>query len=52
MKSWCIKDIKTGEVFKVFLTNEKLQEYLTENPQVIECINCIECDDAPSITLE
>ena len=52
MKSWCIKDNKTGQVFKILLTKEELEDYLDKNPHIVECINCIECDDSPSITLE
>jgi len=52
MKSWCIKDNKTGQFFKVLLSREELEDYLKENPHIIECINCIECDYASSITLE
>lgn len=52
MKSWCIKDHSTGHVFKVLLTEEELQEFLKSNPNINECIDCVECDDAPSITLE
>lgn len=52
MKSWCLKDHLTGMVFKVFFTQEELQKYLMNNPKISECIDCIECDDAPSITLE
>jgi hypothetical protein len=52
MKSWCIKDHQTGHVFKVLFTEEEFQEFLKENSHMNECIDCIECDDAPSITLE
>ena len=52
MKSWCIKDHSTGHVFKVLLTEEELQEFLKKNPDMNECIDCVECDDASSITLE
>jgi hypothetical protein len=52
MKSWCLKDNLTGNVFKVFLTKERLYEYLEKNSNIEECVDCIECDDAPSITLE
>lgn len=52
MKTYCLKDHITGEVFKVFVTEEKLNTYLLENPLISECIDCIECDDSPSITLE
>jgi peptide methionine sulfoxide reductase MsrA len=52
MKTYCIKDHITGQVFKVFLTEEEFQDYLKKNPYVDECINCVECDDASSITLE
>jgi len=52
MKSYCLKDHKTGHVFKVLLTKEELDTFLGENPHMKECIDCIECDDASSITLE
>lgn len=52
MKSWCIKDHSTGQVFKILLSEEELQEFLKKNPDMNECIDCIECDDASSITLE
>lgn len=52
MKSYCLKDHKTGHVFKVLLTKEELDTYLNENPDMKECIDCVECDDASSITLE
>ena len=52
MKSWCLKDHLTGHIFKVILTEDDLQEYLKNNPDIQECIDCIECDDAPSITID
>ena len=52
MKTWCLKDHLTGHIFKVLLTEEELQKFLKENPDIDECIDCIECDDAPSLTLE
>ena len=52
MKSYCLKDHLTGHVFKVLLTKEELDVYLKDNPSFKECIDCVECDDAPSITLE
>jgi hypothetical protein len=52
MKTWCLKDHLTGHVFKVLLTVEELEKFLEENPDMSECIDCIECDDASSITLE
>jgi len=52
MKNWCLKDKLTGNVFKVLLTKEELDTYLKDNPNFKECIDCIECYDAPSITLE
>lgn len=52
MKTWCIKDHLTGHVFKIALTKEELQEFLTKNPDLDECVDCIECEDATSITLE
>jgi len=52
MKTWCLKDHNTGYIFKIFLTEEEFQKFLKENPNIDECIDCIECDDAPSITIE
>ena len=52
MKNWCLKNNLTGDIFKVFLTKEKLSEYLETNLNIEECIDCIECDDAPSICIE
>ena len=52
MKTWCVKDHLTGHVFKVLLSEQDFQNFLKENPDVDECIDCIECDVAPSITLE
>lgn len=52
MKSYCIKDSLTGHVFKILVTEEEFQKFLKENPDMDECINCIECDDAPSICIE
>jgi hypothetical protein len=52
MKTWCIKDHLTGHVFKVLLTEEDFKNFLNENPDMNECVDCIECEDASSITLE
>ena len=52
MKNWCLKDHLTGHVFKICLTEKDLKEYLDENPDITECIDCVECDDAPSICIE
>jgi hypothetical protein len=52
MQTWCIKDHLTGHIFKILLTEEEFQNFLTENPDMGECIDCVECEDAPSITLE
>lgn len=52
MKSWCVKDHLTGHIFKVFLTKEEFKKFLEKNEEISECINCIECDDAPSIMIE
>jgi hypothetical protein len=52
MKSYCLKDHISGQVFKVFVTEEKLKQYLEENPLIAECVDCIECDDSPSILIE
>lgn len=52
MKSYCLKDHITGHVFKVLLTEQELEDYMKENPHMKECVDCIECDDAPSIVIE
>ena len=52
MKSWCIKNHLTGNIFKIFLSEEDFQKFLKENSDMDECIDCVECDDAPSITIE
>lgn len=52
MKTWCIKDYSTGHIFKTFMSEQEFQEFLRQNPDMDECINCVECEDAPSITLE
>lgn len=52
MKSYCVKDHNTGHVFKVLLTQEELDAFMEKNPHMNECVDCVECDDAPSITLE
>jgi len=52
MKTWCVKDHLTGKIFKIILTEDAFQEFLKENPDIDECIECIECDDAPSICIE
>lgn len=52
MKSYCVKDHSTGRVFKVFVTEEGFKEYLKLNPDIDECIDCVECHDAPSICIE
>jgi hypothetical protein len=52
MKTYCIKDHSTGHVFKILFSEEEFQQFLKENPDMDECIDCVECDDASSITLE
>lgn len=52
MKTWCIRDNLTGHIFKVLLSEEELKDFLQKNPDLDECIDCIECDDAPSIYIE
>jgi predicted lactoylglutathione lyase len=52
MKTWCVKDHITGHIFKILLSEEEFQQFLKENPDTDECIDCIECEDASSITLE
>jgi hypothetical protein len=37
---------------KYGVTEEELLEFLADNPEMDECIDCIECDDASRITLE
>ena len=31
---------------------DELKEYLNKNPDISECIDCIECDDASTILIE
>jgi hypothetical protein len=52
MKTYCIKDHITGRIFKILFNEEEFQQFLKENPDIDECIGCVECDDASSITLE
>ena len=52
MKSYCIKDHLTGHIFKILLTEEEFKDFLDKNQDMAECIDCVECEDAPSITLE
>ena len=52
MKTWCIKDHVTGHVFKTLMTEEEFQDFLKKNPDFDECIDCVECDDAPSLYIE
>lgn len=52
MKTWCVKDHITGHVFKVLFTEEEFKEFLEKNPEIDECVDCIECDDAPSMVIE
>ena len=52
MKTYCVKDHLTSKIFKVLFNEQEFQEFLNKNPEISECINCIECEDAPSITLE
>lgn len=51
MKSFCVKQSKTGDVFKVLLSEEELQAYLQSTDDV-ELVDCTEYDDAPSMVLE
>ena len=48
MKNWCLKDKLTGNIFKILLNREEFDNYVQNNPDIEECINCIECDDPPS----
>jgi hypothetical protein len=52
MKSYCLKNQDTGKVFRILLTEEELTQLMDENPRIVDCCNCQECFDAPSITLE
>lgn len=52
MKSYCLKDKKSGKIFRAFFTEQELTQLMSENPHIIECLDCPECLDAPSITLE
>jgi hypothetical protein len=52
MKSYCVKDHLTGHIYKVLFTEEEFQDFLKRSPDIGECIDCIECDDAPSICIE
>jgi hypothetical protein len=52
MKTWCLKDHLTGHIFKVIFSEDELKEYLNKNPDISECIDCIECDDASTILIE
>ena len=52
MKTYCLKNNISGRVFKVFFSEEEFKNFLKQNPDIDESIDCIECDDAPSITLE
>ena len=52
MKSYCVKDHFTGHIFKVLFKEQDFQEFLKSHPDIDECIDCIECDDAPSICIE
>ena len=36
----------------LFKTEKELQDFLIKNPDLDECVDCIECEDANSITLE
>ncbi len=52
MKTWCLKDHLTGHIFKVVFSEDELQKYLNKNPDISECIDCVECDDASTILIE
>lgn len=52
MKSYCLKDEDSGKVFRTFLTEQGLTQLMNEKPHIVECLDCPECLDAPSITLE
>lgn len=52
MKTWCVIDHLTGHVFKVLLSEQEFQEFIKKNPEIDECVDCVECDDAPSIVIE
>lgn len=52
MKSYCLKEHKTGMVFKILLSEEELDEYLKEHPEFDRLADCSEFDDAPSLLIE
>jgi hypothetical protein len=52
MKTWCVKDHATGHIFKVLFTEDEFKNFLKKYPDIDECIDCIECDDAPSLYIE
>lgn len=52
MITYCLKDHITGKLIKVLLTKEDLDEFMANNPHLSECVDCIECDDSPSIFIE
>lgn len=52
MKSFCLKDHKTGTVFKILLSEEELNEYLKDHPDFDRLADCSEYDDAPSMLIE
>jgi len=52
MRTYCIKNHETGFIFKVLMTLEEVEIFFEKNPEMKECVDCIECDDAPSIMIE
>jgi hypothetical protein len=52
MKTYCVKDHLTGHVFKVLFSEKELHDFLEKYPDIKECVDCIECEDAPSLYIE
>lgn len=47
MKSYCLKDHKTGTVFKILLSEEELDDYLKDHPEFDCLADCSEFDALP-----
>lgn len=52
MKSWCLKDSITGQIFKVIMNEEEIKKFLEKYNDIDHCIDCIECDDSPTLLIE
>lgn len=52
MKTYTIKDCISGQLFKVILSEEEFQNYLDNNQDILEIVECKEYDDCPSILIE